>query len=397
MKNILRPGMMTVADIRLEHALQQPDWANVSEIQHVRAELAARPALVNAVDVYNLRNLLASVAVGSAYIIQAGDCAEDPSERTAADIARKVGLLEVLAGTMKMNTRKPILRVGRIAGQFAKPRSTAYERVGGLDLPVYRGHMVNAPEATPEHRRPDPFRMVSCYEAAAEIMHHLSWRGRTRRSWTDSPVWTSHEALLLDYEIPFLREDASGQLLLGSTHWPWIGERTRGVDGAHVAMLADVANPVACKIGPGMDSDELLALCERLDPEREPGRLTLVARMGADLVAERLPDLVTTLRAAGHPVIWLCDPMHGNTVTVPGHGKIRYLDAIVRETQLFQQAVRGAGGIAGGLHLETTPEGVAECVENELSLDCAGGKYTSLCDPRLNPDQAVAVVSQWRG
>nr|WP_114755477.1 3-deoxy-7-phosphoheptulonate synthase [Nocardia pseudobrasiliensis] len=388
---------MSAADIRPELALQQPDWGDVSQIQHVRAELAARPALVNAVDVYNLRNLLASVAVGSAYVIQAGDCAEDPAERTAADIARKVGLLEVLAGTIRMNTRKPVLRVGRIAGQFAKPRSNDYERVGGLDLPVYRGHSVNAPEPTLEHRRPDAFRMVSCYEAAAEIMHHLSWRGRHRRSWTDAPVWTSHEALLLDYEIPFLREDASGQLLLGSTHWPWIGERTRDVDGAHVAMLAEVANPVACKVGPNIDADELLALCERLDPEREPGRLTLVARMGADLVADRLPRLVSALRSAGHPVIWLCDPMHGNTVSVPGLGKTRYLDAIVRETRLFQQAVRGAGGIAGGLHLETTPEGVTECVTNEQFLDRAGGKRTSLCDPRLNPDQAVAVVSQWRG
>lgn len=378
-------------------ALQQPPWEDEAEVLRVREKLASAPALVTADDVLALRSLLASVAAGEANVVQAGDCAEDPAECTRSYVARKAGLLDMLGGALTMVTRRPVVRAGRMAGQFAKPRSRPTELVGGVELPAYRGHMVNGPEPDPRLRRPDPARMLLGYQAASAVMDHLGWRSDTVRNGLAAPVWTSHEALLLDYEIPLLRHDDQGRLLLTSTHWPWIGDRTRQVDGAHVALLAAVVNPVACKVGPGSTRDELVALCEKLDPEREPGRLTLIARMGADRVADLLPPLVAAVRAAGHPVIWLSDPMHGNTVTTVEGLKTRYLHTIMSEVRQFQHAVRSSGGVAGGLHLETTPDDVTECVRNADRVDHAGDKYTSLCDPRLNPHQALTVVSAWLG
>ncbi|WP_406864111.1 3-deoxy-7-phosphoheptulonate synthase [Streptomyces sp. HUAS MG47] len=383
-------------DIRNCHAVQQPEWTDVPQVDRVGDALASRPPLVQAADLRVLRDALARVAAGEAMVMQAGDCAEDPAECTPDDVARKAGLLDVLAGTLRMKTHKPVIRVGRIAGQFAKPRSRPTETVNGVEIPVYRGHMVNGLEPDPEARRPDPLRILTGYMAAADIVEHLGWRHRPAgRHALEPPVWTSHEALLLAYEIPMLRTDERGKLFLGSTHWPWIGERTRQLDGAHVALLAQVDNPVACKVGPSMEPADVLALCERLDPGREPGRLTLIARMGADRVAERLPSLVEAVRAAGHPVIWLTDPMHGNTVAAPDGTKTRHVETVSREVAAFQQAVAAGGGVCGGLHLETTPHDVTECVSCEADLDHVGDKYTTFCDPRLNPRQAVSVVSAW--
>jgi 3-deoxy-7-phosphoheptulonate synthase len=383
--------------VRSRPALQQPDWADSAHVHDVRKELAGRPPLVAAADVRRLRSLLARVAAGEAQVVQTGDCAEDPAECSADYVARKSGLLDVLAGLVKMSTHLPVLRVGRMAGQFAKPRSRPTETVGGVELPVYRGHMVNAPEPDPELRKPDPRRLLTGYDAASEAMTHLGWLDPARRSAVCPPVWTSHEALLLDYELPMVRQDEYGQPLLTSTHWPWIGERTRRPDGAHVAMLASVVNPVACKVGPTMAPDELLALCALLDPGRDPGRLTLIARMGADAVADRLPPLVRAVKDAGHPVSWLTDPMHGNTVTAPGGLKTRLVDTVVREVREFQHAVRSSGGVAGGLHLETTPDDVTECARDASATAGIGDKYTSFCDPRLNPGQAISVASAWQG
>ncbi|GGZ40006.1 3-deoxy-7-phosphoheptulonate synthase [Streptomyces poonensis] len=377
--------------------MQQPQWGDLPLVRRVRKELAARPGLVTGEDVDTLRSLLAIVAAGEADVIQAGDCAEDPAECTPGYVARKAGLLDVLAGILKMNTHKPVLRAGRLAGQFAKPRSRPTERVGDSELPVYRGHIVNGPEPDLECRRPDPKRMLTGYWAARAVVSHLGWPDRDRSPNIDPLIWTSHEAALLDYELPMLRRLDSGHLLLSSTHWPWVGARTRQLDGAHVTLLAQVVNPVACKVGPRMTADELLALCERLDPQREPGRLTLISRMGADNVAERLPPLVSAVRVAGHPVIWLCDPMHGNTLGTPDGLKTRFVQTLVQEVLGFQVAVRNSGGVAGGLHLETTPDDVTECVQSESDVGHVGDKYTSLCDPRLNPGQAVSVVSAWRG
>ncbi|MGW7572065.1 3-deoxy-7-phosphoheptulonate synthase [Streptomyces tendae] len=396
-------------------ARQQPDWGDREHIERVRKKLRAAPPLVTLEDTTALRGHLVAASAGELQIAQSGDCAEDWDDHSPDDLARKAGLLDVLAGTMAMTAHRPVLRVGRLAGQFAKPRSRPTETVGGVELPVYRGHMVNSPEPDAELRRPDPARLLTGYQAAKDVMEGLGWCGGHReqrgngstgssvghggheRSRSGAPVWTSHEALLLDYELPLARRQADGRLLLTSTHWPWIGERSRQIDGAHVALLAAVANPVACKVGAGMTVDELLALCERLDPGREPGRLTLIARMGAETVGWRLPPLVSAVRAAGHPVVWLSDPMHGNTVTAPGGLKTRLVTTIVQEVEEFHAAVTGAGGTAGGLHLETTPDEVTECVSGRDNLQETGTKYTSLCDPRLNPRQAITVASAWRG
>jgi 3-deoxy-7-phosphoheptulonate synthase len=374
-------------------AQQQPQWGDPAEVEQVRDVLAALPPLVETESLSRLRGLLAGVAAGQAQVVQAGDCAEDPAECTAGDVERKTGLLNVLAGVMNAITHQPVVRVGRIGGQYAKPRSAHTELAGGVEIPVYRGHMVNGPEPEPEARRPDPRRLLAGYRAASQLMANL---GPTPQARLDPAVWTSHEALLLDYEIPMLRRDREGRVALTSTHWPWIGERTRQLDGAHVALLADVVNPVACKVGPRMTVAELLGLCERLDPEKEPGRLTLIARMGADATMDLLPPLVRAVLAAGHPVIWLVDPMHGNTVTTAEGHKTRVVETIIREVTAFQAAVRAAGGIPGGIHLETTPDAVTECADAPNGTDRIGEKYTTLCDPRLNPRQAVSVVSAWQ-
>jgi 3-deoxy-7-phosphoheptulonate synthase len=378
-------------------ARQQPDWADARLVEQLRDELASLPALVTEAEVAALRSLLAAVATEQMQVVQAGDCAEDPAECTPGHVARKVGLLDALAGAMRLNSGKPVIRVGRIAGQFGKPRSRPTDRYGDLELPAYRGHMVNSPEPDPKLRRPDPRRLLLGYRAASAAMDVLRRRHGMADPRSGAAVWTSHEALLLDYELPLLRRGRDGRLVLASTHWPWIGDRTRQVDGAHVAMLAAVANPVACKVGPGTSTDEVRALCERLDPDREPGRLTLVARMGADEVTRRLPPLVAAVRAGGHPVIWLCDPTHGNTVDGPGGLKTRFVDSEIREVEGFQTAVAGAGGVAGGLHLEATPDDVTECVADPTRIHDVGTRYMTLCDPRLNPLQAFAVAFAWRG
>ncbi|MFJ6673207.1 3-deoxy-7-phosphoheptulonate synthase [Actinosynnema sp. NPDC091369] len=375
-------------------ALQQPDWDDHDLVRRVRATLTSRPGLVTADEVGQLRATLALVAAGGAHVVQAGDCAEDFAECEAGYVARKAGLLDLLAGVMKMATHLPVVRIGRIAGQFAKPRSSPTEVIGNVELPSFRGHMVNSPEPDAEGRRPDANRVLAGYDAARTVTSLLGWGDGGSRL-IDPPMWTSHEALLLDYEVPMLRDDRSGRRFLASTHLPWIGDRTRALDGAHVELLAGVVNPVACKVGPTTGAEELVALAGRLDPHREPGRLTLIARMGADLVADRLPALVAAVRAAGHPVIWLCDPMHGNTVRTPDGLKTRYVETVVVEIERFQHVLRAEGGVAGGLHLETTPDDVTECAYDESGADRVGDKYTSYCDPRLNPDQAVAAVAAW--
>jgi 3-deoxy-7-phosphoheptulonate synthase len=390
-------GNLLAPEIQPVRALQQPEWDNQAQVKLFRELLGSYAPLVRAEDVDVLRAQLSRAAQGGLYVLQAGDCAEDPTECAAEHIQRKTTLLDLLAGMLERATGTPALRVGRIAGQFAKPRSAPVELVGGLELPVYRGHLVNGPGPTPESRRPDPRRLLIGYMAASEIMMRLGWRvpgvAPAQRA-TGPTVWTSHEALLLDYEQPLVREHPDGRRWLSSTHWPWIGERTRQLDGPHVALLAQVVNPVGCKVGPGMGADEIVELCDRLDRDREPGRLTLIARMGADAVADRLPPLVEAVRAAGHPVIWLCDPLHGNTVTAHGR-KTRFVSTVTAEVCGFRRAVELAGGVAGGLHLETTPDDVTECVTDASAPRPGARRYTSLCDPRLNPGQAADVVDAW--
>jgi 3-deoxy-7-phosphoheptulonate synthase len=388
------PADITAAD-------QQPDWSDPVQAAAVRAELTKLPGLVSWEEAGQLRSLLAKAAVGSYHVIQAGDCAEDPAECEPPAIMRKADLIDSLADMMAAGTGKPVLRIGRIAGQFAKPRSESTETVDGVELPVYRGHLVNSPEPTVQGRRADPTRMLSCYHASYSAVTHLRRRISAWASPACARVWTSHEALVLDYELPLLRRNSSGDVLLASTHLPWIGERTRRPDGPHAMMLAKVANPVACKVGPTVRARELLALCARLDPERECGRLTLIARMGAQLADRLLPPLVRAVSRAGHQVVWLCDPMHGNTVKSPAGVKVRSVKTIVAEVHAFQRAVTRAGGVPGGLHLEMTPFDVRECVWAEPAELESREKNpqpptaTSYCDPRLNPAQAVEVVREW--
>ncbi|MFE9449940.1 3-deoxy-7-phosphoheptulonate synthase [Streptomyces sp. NPDC006739] len=376
-------------------AHQQPRWSDPLRAATVRAELARMPGLVTWQEVEVLRMLLARAATGEYQVIQAGDCAEDPAECTSSAVARKAGLLDALAGIMTVNTGKPVIRIGRLAGQFAKPRSSPTERVDGVELPVYRGHLVNGPEPDPRARQPRAERMLDCYRAARRTTAFL--RGRTS-GWdapTGASVWTSHEALVLDYELPFVRRTPAGQMVLTSTHLPWIGERTRQPDAAHARILAQVANPLACKVGPDTGPDDLLRLCELLDPDREPGRLTLISRMGTARVASALPGLVGAVRAAGHPAAWLCDPMHGNTLMAGSGHKTRIVSMLIEEVVGFQEAVRGAGAVAAGLHLETTPDPVTECAWGAEDVDRVAERYTSLCDPRLNPTQAFTVAGAW--
>ncbi|RUG17845.1 phospho-2-dehydro-3-deoxyheptonate aldolase [Pseudomonas aeruginosa] len=339
--------------VRRCEALQQPEWGDPSRLRDVQAYLRGSPALIRAGDILALRATLARVARGEALVVQCGDCAEDMDDHHAENVARKAAVLELLAGALRLAGRR--------------------------------------------QRRADPQRILKGYAAARNIMRHLGWDAASGQEANASPVWTSHEMLLLDYELSMLREDEQRRVYLGSTHWPWIGERTRQVDGAHVALLAEVLNPVACKVGPEIGRDQLLALCERLDPRREPGRLTLIARMGAQKVGERLPPLVEAVRAAGHPVIWLSDPMHGNTIVAPCGNKTRLVRSIAEEVAAFRLAVSGSGGVAAGLHLETTPDDVTECVADSSGLHQVSRHYTSLCDPRLNPWQALSAVMAWSG
>ncbi|MBR7837616.1 3-deoxy-7-phosphoheptulonate synthase [Actinospica durhamensis] len=383
-----------IEHVRSRPALQQPCWADpVAALEAVR-DLSGRAPLVRPGDIRALRERLAEVALGAGCVAQTGDCAEDPQETSPTDVSRRVAVLDLLARGMAPFDHGSVVRVGRIAGQYCKPRSNSVEHVGGQALEPYRGHLVNRPEPTSRRRRCEAANLLECHDAAGRIMDLLGWRGASAPR-AAGPVWTSHEALALDYELPSVRPDGAGGLVLTSTHFPWIGERTRQHDGAHVALLAAVENPVGCKLGPGTEPEEALRLCALLDPHREPGRLTLVARMGADKVTERLPRLVEAVRAAGHPVIWLCDPMHGNTVTTPDGTKTRYLERVVAEIRGFRRAVAEGGGVAGGLHLESTPEAVTECVEDADRVAEASGKRTTLCDPRLNPRQAARVAAAW--
>lgn len=372
-------------------AEQQPSWDDEAAGSVVKT-LLSLPPLISGAEIDAFALLLADVAAGTRLLLQAGDCAEDPAQRDREYVAPAVSLLTGLARTMSAASGRPVVTVGRIAGQYAKPRTKASESIGGQWVPSFRGLMVNRPEPDPAARTADPRRMLGCREAAYDTLRTL----RAVNGERGACVWTSHEALVLDYELPQLRRLGDGRLVLTSTHWPWVGDRTRVIDGAHIALMAALANPVACKVGPGVGETELLALCERLDPHRTPGRLTLISRQGAGVGVRRLPRLASAVRREGHPVIWLCDPMHGNTVVSASGLKTRTLAAVRREIGEFGVAIREAGAVAGGLHIEATAEPVRECVATEAEIDDLDGRaYTTLCDPRLNILQAKAALSAW--
>lgn len=380
-------------------APQQPDWRDHPAYDRVREKLAGVRPLVLPEELRDLRTGLAEVAAGRARLLQIGDCAESFYESTADHTARRIDALDALAGRLAERTGQDVLRVGRMGGQYAKPRTSAVEVIDGVTLPAFRGHLVNSDAASPEGRRHDPRRLLWGYHFADEVQRALRAR-RLEESGLPGSVhigpWSSHDALVLDYEGPLVRTDpATGERYLGSTHFPWAGVRTGDPAGAHVALLGAVVNPVAAKIGPAATPAGVVALCAALDPGREPGRLTLIARMGAAQVATVLPPLVRAVRDAGHPVVWLSDPMHGNTVRAASGHKTRYLDTIVAEAREFRAVLEAQGAHAGGLHLETAAEPVTECVGGPVGSERElASHYTSLCDPRLNGDQAAELVDR---
>ncbi|SFQ02850.1 3-deoxy-D-arabinoheptulosonate-7-phosphate synthase [Amycolatopsis arida] len=377
-------------------AAQQPHWTAHPDLPGCRAVLAEAPAPVSAAEVAEVQRAVAVVAGGNAQVLQLGDCAESFHEVGEEHVRAKLGLLHGLADELARRGGQEVLRVGRLGGQFAKPRSQLTERVGDRTLPVFRGHMVNSEEPTPAARRHDPRRMLQALAASAAVLGQVR-ADRTRRAggpFAAGP-WASHDALVLDYEASLVRAGA-GRRFLASTHLPWIGDRTRQPGSAHVRLLAALANPVACKVGPTTDLAALRAVCARLDPDREPGRLTLIVRLGAGAVADLLPRLVAAVRSWGHPVVWLSDPMHGNTIRVGGGLKTRRLDDVVTEAVRFRRILRRCGAHPGGLHLEVAATDVTECVGGPVrDVDALPRRYTTLCDPRLNPTQTAELLRHW--
>ncbi|MCK8679965.1 3-deoxy-7-phosphoheptulonate synthase [Streptomyces lichenis] len=383
-------------------ALQQPRWPDTPALPAALATLARSLPLVLPSECALLKHRLAAVARGEAFLVQGGDCAESLDALHPDAVHRTVALLGRLGSVLGRAMELPVVTVGRLAGQYAKPRSSPTELRDGTELPVYRGDAVNGHAFTAADRAPDPDRLVRVYQASAatlNLVRALAGSAREEpREDLPEELFTSHEGLLLDYERALTRTDpAFAKPYAASGHLLWIGERTRQLDGAHLAYFASIANPIAVKIGPTTGTDELIRLVERLDPDREPGRLTLIARMGAGRVRSVLPDLVSKVRAEGMTVGWVSDPMHGNTVGAPCGRKTRRFDDILDELSGFFEVTRELGAHPGGVHLELTGEDVAECVggggRGVLPEDLPGG-YRSVCDPRLNPEQSLHLADR---
>jgi 3-deoxy-7-phosphoheptulonate synthase len=380
---------------------------------------------------------------GRAFLLQAGDCVESFNELSTTRVREKLKIILQMSAVLTYGARLPVVKVGRIAGQFTKPRSQPFERFGDVELPSFRGHMVHDDAPTPEARVPDPSRMVEGYNQSASTLNLL--RAFTKGGYADlnqvhlwnqefvasSPegrryerladeieralqfmaacgidltaerrlhevdFFTSHEGLLLDYEEGLTRRDSlTGDWYDCSAHLLWIGERTRQIDGAHVEFFAGVHNPLAVKLGPTATPSEVIELCEKLNPDRVPGRLTLVARMGAADVTELLPPLLRAVVEESHPVVWACDPMHANTITTADGLKTRRFDAVMREIEGFFRACWEAGVLPGGVHLEFTGEDVTECLggADDVLEEHLSSRYETLCDPRLNARQSLDLA-----
>jgi 3-deoxy-7-phosphoheptulonate synthase len=424
-------------------AEQQPDWPDQGRLDAALGKIGKLPPLVFAGEARVLQAQLAEVAAGRAFLLQAGDCAESFDEFNADRIRDKLKVILQMAVVLTYAGGVPVVKVGRIAGQFGKPRSSPTETRNGLTLPSFRGHNVNGHEFTTEMRTPNPQRLVEGYHQSAATLNLL--RAFTKggfadlarvHAWNqefvaDSPegqryeevargieralrfmraigveteaehelhtvdFFTSHEALLLGYEEALTRQDSlTGDWYDCSAHLLWIGERTRQLDHAHVEFLRGVKNPIGCKLGPSATPEEVLGICEAINPERIPGRLTLISRMGAGKVGEVLPHLLVAVRDAGHPVVWACDPMHGNTYTAPSGYKTRHVDEVLEEVAGFFGACDREGVWPGGLHVELTGDPVTECLGGSDSLVDADleSSYETICDPRLNARQSLDLA-----
>ncbi|MBN2781731.1 MAG: 3-deoxy-7-phosphoheptulonate synthase class II [Campylobacterales bacterium] len=439
-------SIWTPSSWREKPILQQPTYPNQEELAKVLEELKNYPPLVFAGEARTLKNHLAKVANGEAFLLQGGDCAESFSEFHATNIRDTFKVLMQMAVVMTYAGGVPVVKVGRMAGQFAKPRSSDTETIDGVTLDSYRGDIINGSEFTQEARLPDPNRMVKAYNQSAATQNLLrafasggfadlhqvhQWNldfaqqcevskkyekmaeqiqtslkfmeacgvnSKTYRTLRETDFYTSHEALLLPYEEAFTRKDSmTGEWYDTSAHMLWIGDRTRQLDGAHVEYLSGVNNPIGLKAGPSMEADDLIRLCNKLNPTNEAGRLNIIVRMGADKVGDDKTGMQRLLRAVkseGLNIVWSCDPMHGNTIKSSNNFKTRPVDAVLKEMKQFFQIHKAEGTNAGGVHLEMTGKNVTECLggsfvvtEQDLS-----SRYHTHCDPRLNANQALELA-----
>jgi len=377
----------TPASWREREARHQPRYDDRAALEATLKELAAYPALVPSAEAHALKAELAEVQAGRAFLLQGGDCAESFAEFSPETIRGTVGLLAAMARRLASASGLRIVRVGRIAGQFAKPRSRELERRGALSLPMYRGDIVNSIAFDEAARRPDPERMFRAYGQSAATLSHL-------KALADpEPFYTSHEGLLLPYEQALTRRDGAGWYA-SSAHFLWVGDRTRFAGSAHVEFLRGLTNPIGIKCGPTLRPDSLLELLEILNPAREPGRITLVSRIGLDEVERALPPLLRAVAAESQPVLWACDPMHGNTVEAANGYKTRPMARILGELVAFFGACRAEGVRGGGVHVEMTGRDVTECTggAHPVSERDLAARYHTHCDPRLNRAQALELA-----
>jgi len=418
---------------------QQPEWPDPTAVAAASAELSTLPPLIFAGEVDILRERLARAARGESFLLQGGDCAETFAGATAEQIRNRLKTLLQMAVVLTYGASMPIVKMGRMAGQFAKPRSSDLETQGDVTLPAYRGDIVNGYPFTPESRQADPRRLIQGYHTSASTLNLIraftqggfadlrevhSWnkgfatnpanqRYASLASEIDRAVkfmeaagadfdelkrvefYTSHEGLLMDYERPMTRIDSrNGTPINTSAHFLWIGERTRDLDGAHVDYFSRIRNPIGVKLGPTTSPDDMERLIDKLDPNREPGRLTFSTRMGAGKVRDALPPLLEAIKGFDATPLWVTDPMHGNGLTTPTGYKTRRFDDVVDEVRGFFESHRAAGTHPGGIHVELTGDDVTECLGGSEQIDEAtlATKYESLCDPRLNHMQSLELA-----
>ena len=420
-------------------AAQQPTWPDAAALQSAVATLATYPPLVFAGECDVLKTRMAAAARGEAFVLQGGDCAETFAGASADNIKNRVKTILQMAAVLTYGASVPVVKVGRMAGQYAKPRSSDVETRDGVTLPAYRGDMVNDYAFTAEARRPDPQRLVRGYHASsatlnlvraftqggfADLRYVHDWNkgfvanaanaryekiardidkamkfmaacGADFEAMKTTEFFAAHEALLLDYERPLVRIDSrTGELYDTSAHFIWVGERTRDLDGAHIDFVAKVRNPVGVKVSAGADIDDVLRMIDVIDPAREPGRLTFITRMGAGKIRDALPPIVERVTASGAQVTWICDPMHGNTFSSASGYKTRDFDDVVAEVRGFFDVHQALGTVPGGIHVELTGNDVTECIggsEKILDADLANN-YESVCDPRLNHQQSLELA-----
>ncbi|MFF1541949.1 class II 3-deoxy-7-phosphoheptulonate synthase [Microbacterium sp. NPDC058269] len=418
---------------------QQPQWPDADRVADVSQQIATLPPLVFAGEVDNLRDRLARAASGQAFLLQGGDCAETFAGATAEQIRNRIKTVLQMAVVLTYGASMPIVKMGRMAGQFAKPRSSDNETRGEVTLPAYRGDIVNGYDFTEGSRTADPARLLQGYHTAASTLNLIraftqggfadlrevhSWnkgfaqnpanqRYERMAAEIDRAIkfmeaagadfdelkrvefFTGHEGLLMDYERPMTRIDSRTDTPYNtSAHFLWIGERTRELDGAHVDYFSKIRNPIGVKLGPTTSPDTALALIDKLDPEREPGRLTFITRMGAGKIRDALPPLLEAVRDSGAQPLWVTDPMHGNGITTPTGYKTRRFDDVVDEVRGFFEAHRAVGTFPGGIHVELTGDDVTECLGGSEQIDEAAlaTRYESLCDPRLNHMQSLELA-----